>query len=98
MADARAEFNPPDSPRIRFNIICVAGENWGVYGDENFLGASLTYGEDEREAGAGDGFAAAGGGAAGVVPLPSPSLPAGAEAPVIEFVSGILCLPRELTL
>lgn len=90
MAEASAEFNPPDSPRIRFKIICVAGENWGVYGDENFLEPSLTYGEAEREAGAGDGFAAAGWGvAAGVAPFLSPAFSSEAEAPVVELGSAM---------
>lgn len=101
MADARAEFSPPASPRIRFNIICVAGENWGVYGDENFLEPSVTYGEAGCEAGAGDAFVAADGGAAGAVPLLSPALPAATDVtdvPTVELGSAMFSCSEDFGL
>lgn len=69
-----------------------------MYGDMNFLEPSLTYGEDEPEAGAGDGFAAAEVGAAGVVSLPSLSFSPGAEAPVVGLASAMLNFPWGLGL
>lgn len=55
-----------------------------MYGDENFLEPSLTYGEAEREAGAGDGFAAA-----GVASFLSPAFSTGTEAPFVELGSAM---------